>query len=107
MKRQEIRNVESLLAATFRRPVEVYPDDTWQAGIMTAVRRGQAAARPVIAPLMSLHLMWRLAMCSIVAALVCGAVYVMSPAQTTTVVSGQYDVPLDSFESAVTIVAKL
>lgn len=111
MKRQEIEKVERLLGAAFRSQPESRLDDAWQSGVMGAVRRHHAAGIAekdgAISSLMSLKLMWRLSMCSIVAALLCFAFYMMTPSQTASS-NGIADlVPLDSFENAVTVVALL
>jgi len=104
MKKEEIDRLEIILAAVFRSGRDLHPTPEWRAGVMAAVRRCHAAENIVInASMIPLRLMWRLAMVSAVAALLCAVLYMALPAQKSSVI----EVPLDSFESAVTIVAQI
>ena len=104
MKQQDIGRLEVILSAVFRSGSDFHPTPEWRAGVMAAVRRYHAAEYRVInASMIPLRLMWRLAMVSAVAALLCAVLYMTFPAQKSTVT----EVPLDSFENAVTAVTKI
>ncbi len=104
MKQQNINHLEVILSAVFRIGKDVHPTPEWQAGVMEAVRRCHAAGNTaVISAMIPVRLMWRLAVGSAVAALLCIMLYMAFPAQKSSVI----EVPLDSFESAVTIVTQI
>ena len=104
MKKQDINHLEAILAAVFRSGKDLHPTPEWRAEVMGAVRRCHAVENIAVnAAMIPLRLMWRLAMVSAAAALLCAALYMAFPVQKSSVI----EVPLDSFENAVTAVTKI
>lgn len=104
MKKQDINQLEAMLSAVFRAGKDIHPAPEWREGVMGAVRRCRAAENAAVnSAMIPVKLMWRLAMGSAVAALLCAVLYMTFPAQKSSLI----EVPLDSFENAVTIVAQI
>lgn len=104
MKKQEVNQLEAILAAVFQAGRDLHPTPEWRAGVMGAVRRCHAVENIAVnAAMIPARLMWRLAMVSAAAALLCAALYMAFPVHKSSVI----EVPLDSFENAVTAVTKI
>ena len=103
MKKEEIDRLEIILAAVFRTGKDLHPTPEWRTGVMAAIRCHAVENIVINASMIPLRLMWRLAMVSAVAALLCAVLYMAFPAQK----SSGIEVPLDSFENAVTIVTQI
>jgi len=104
MKKEEINHLEAILSAVFRAGKDIHPAPEWRTGVMGAVRRCHAVENIALnSAMIPVKLMWRLAMGSAVAALFCAVLYMTFPAQKSAVA----EVPLDSFENAVTAVTKI
>lgn len=107
MKRKSIRNVEAILSAAFLAGKELHPTLEWRDKVMAAVRGVHAAGTmPVTLPAMPFRMMWRLAMGSAAAALLCVVIYLTFPAQSTAS-AATAEVPLSSFENAVTAITRI
>ncbi|MHB9139273.1 MAG: hypothetical protein ACYC4Q_07720 [Victivallaceae bacterium] len=107
MKRKSIRNVETILSAAFMAGKELHPAPEWRDKVMAAVRGVHAAGTmPAALPTIPFRIMWRLAMGSVAAALFCAVIYMASPAQNTTSAT-MTEVPLSSFENAVTAITRM
>lgn len=106
MKIKTIRNVEAVLSAAFRADKDLHPAPEWSKMVMTAVRNVHAVGTmPVTIPEMPFKMMWRLAMGSAAAALICVMLYMAFPAQNSSSVT-TVEVPLSSFENAITAIAQ-
>jgi len=104
MKKQDINQLEAILSAVFRAGKDQRPTPEWRVGVMGAVRRCHAAENIAVNfAMIPVKLMWRLAMGSAVAALLCVVLYMTFPAQKSSLI----EVPLDSFENAVTVVTQI
>jgi hypothetical protein len=107
MKRKSIRNVEAILSAAFLADKELHPAPEWRDKVMAAVRGVHAAGTmPVTLPAIPFRMMWRLAMGSAAAALLCAVIYMAFPAQSATSATTT-EVPLSNFENAVTAITRI
>lgn len=107
MKTKTIRNVEAILSAVFRAGKDLHPAPEWSEMVMTAVRNVHAVGTmPVRLPDIPFKMMWRLAMGSAAAALICVMLYMAFPAQNSPSVT-IVEVPPSSFENAITAIAQM
>ena len=113
MRNQKISNQERLLLTPLKTETALHPSEEWRRGLMTTVRRQyeiktkaemEVATMPYVTAA-TVKLMGALAVAAILAALLCFSIYLSFPAESSSTLA--IDIPVDSFEHAITLVAQL
>ena len=100
-----IRNMEALMRASFRNIEATAPDAQWHAAVMASVRMAEVSGAYVRVLTFPLWFMTRFALASVVVALACAVMYMKPPVTGAQGTEYTVEVPYNSFEISLNMVA--